>query len=536
MQIPLKYPETDKNIYHQKKISEASAKILPDPVEPDDMTEACQLFESAAKKQKDLRVLSRYAKMYDSIIAKHAEGSKFLQNSIEVLEKEKEKIAYDNLTPQMAESSPHKYVKDIFKNPKLNKDVFNYITSLPYTDVKPTVKNLISGSPDSTISQIIKENSNESKINELIPNFSQKQLNSIQKLQTPSRIGSRIGGNRARTPGTLFKASTKNTFNTKANYITKNNEINYIDSNNIPQSGNEKSIAQKATNLNNLRFSLNQSEIKEKAMQSVDPKSALLLNRKTAKSNANLQKKLESRNRIERQDYSQVYQTFVNYYNTAYKGRKNTPGPLDYMAKKHIVDRDNNAVMELIKHIKQYKRKKPLLIIEKNEVSAAIAAASSALIKQKSAKARNLPRTDLSLVNRSLNSEKSRKDPPNFCNLIKSFNNYAKDFRHSIQRFRSDQRNLRKQFISMKRKLDDSTGIYSSKEVVKVIKNNVERFKKEKVCFVYGENGKGRYMFLNENGKIRDKLKDGDCILGLADTKKNQSNVNKTFDIEHNNL
>ena len=70
----------------------------------------------------------------------------------------------------------------------------------------------------------------------------------------------------------------------------------------------------------------------------------------------------------------------------------------------------------------------------------------------------------------------------------------------------------------MKRALDKSDIAGSSNEINKEIKKNIAKFRKEKVCFIYGTQGKGRYICADDNGKIKDWVKEIDHLFDEYET------------------
>eukprot|EP01022_Parablepharisma_sp_SALTPOND_P022769 TRINITY_DN464_c0_g1_i1.p1 TRINITY_DN464_c0_g1~~TRINITY_DN464_c0_g1_i1.p1 ORF type:complete len:503 (+),score=42.02 TRINITY_DN464_c0_g1_i1:4711-6219(+) len=435
--------------------------------EVENMTEACQLFESSAKRQKDLQFISKYANLYDSIMAKHAEGAKLLQDSVEVVDHEKAKLAEELLGMSNLERSPHRGVQQLAKNVKIHKEVMEYLTSLPYSEVKSTVQKLLKGELDTHLSSIINENAQ-----------------SFEKINYDSKTPNTAPAKRPQTSSKRYR--------TPVNALRKRQEEdNLVLSPKIPSSRRHNL---KMPQLNRIRFELNQNQIKEKE---------LVASRQIPiyKAYSRLGNMLSRSSERTKPDCAHIYRTFVNYYASVSKNRKTAAGPLDYMAKSHVQSRDKSLLVNAMKYIKVHRRKK-LLITNLQQHTTRNEDQERALPKQEKIRVQS--------VNASYNAQEKIKD---LSVLIEKCDKYSKDSRNNFLSFKSHNQNLKKQYVSMKKVLDTSGIIHNSKEIEREIRRNVTRFRRQKVCFIYGSNGKGRYLFAGDNGRVKDRIKEWDCAL-----------------------
>ena len=99
--------------------------------------------------------------------------------------------------------------------------------------------------------------------------------------------------------------------------------------------------------------------------------------------------------------------------------------------------------------------------------------------------------------------QKTRSSCKDIKTIINVCNDCNKELNKSLKLFKSNSKKLKKTLISMKRKLNGLEA--KSFKYNKILKN--------KKCFIYGLSGKGRYLHTGKNGRVKDKLKEYDCIL-----------------------
>ena len=291
---------------------------------------AYQLFESAAKKQKDLRRISKYSNMYDSIMTKRAEGLKFLQDSVDLFDKG---MISKTRSTGFRGRSPANVLRTLARKSMICKRAADCFASLKeYTESKGTRRLSIKGkytTPEKKskplkvlhVNQCTRKESKDHAKDHLAKSFLE---------QTPM-LQSFI--EKQKSPEESEKPAEENV-NFKIALTTQKSVPNLPSSSQLLQS--------------NFKLRQNEKEGRD---------NAALVHKDSGTVVKLLKGRTSERNNTP--DFTPMYRTFVNYYTSQVsQNRRTSAGPLGYMASAHLNNHVESVVLDKMRYIRIYKRKR----------------------------------------------------------------------------------------------------------------------------------------------------------------------------------
>eukprot|EP01022_Parablepharisma_sp_SALTPOND_P026624 TRINITY_DN644_c0_g1_i2.p1 TRINITY_DN644_c0_g1~~TRINITY_DN644_c0_g1_i2.p1 ORF type:complete len:568 (-),score=53.01 TRINITY_DN644_c0_g1_i2:200-1903(-) len=500
------------------------------------------LFESA-QKQDNTETEKANALLYKNLMIEASRGIKALEECTLLVNVDKTNIISKKLAPEQIKECPNSLLKRCLHIPRAIQALKLYLLSLELADVEPTIKALLINDRECRHvvsirkllkSEMLKEYQRAERIKRrvLMEQLRHRQAGEKSVMELPKEYVSimRVMSERQALPNKKRLASVKKQQNQKM----------------------AKESHRIETQLKHLKFEIDTMHVRDQRAFKSQPRVA----KSIEVENANKLWEESYREKYKKSCKELYYPSECKVFETIVGSHRQLPGPLGCLYFKYSqmrdklralsTERDNKRSLvsrSLVTNpslhkveAKVYSRKSINTSIQKHRKGGIQIRSDVAKLLNESRAERGKSRNSLSfvpLLQRKIINTQEQSKAERLQDIIENCDNAYKCSARDVIEVKKHECSVADLYRSLQEQIEKTDNKANISYFNSRIEESIRNHRKPQKCFIYGPKGQGRYIYNEDDGKIKDLVRETDVLLDPEIKKRREYRIKKRLNIRH---